>query len=300
MQQRDYPAFYRESDSSASNSEKRYFWLVRTKIVLLLFIAGVTSVVWVQQTTLRIYVAISSAIFLTALMILSAIMDMRKFDQVWFSSRAIAESVKTESWSFMMKVDPYDGTIIDSEAENRFLSRLNEILHRQPSVCSEMALYLQEGLQITAYMRQMRNETLDNRRTSYIQNRIRDQRLWYANRAKWNKHQELEWFIIAWILQVVAVAIAIIIIGFGDLIINPVGILTTASAGVLSWKHARSYRELSQSYGLTAQELALLENMAIQTTAEEELVEIVEDTERTISREHTVWLTRRLHYSRRS
>lgn len=290
----DYPSLYRESNSSAIKAQAKHFWLTRAKIALLLFIAGIASVAWAQEPNLRESVAIFSAIFLVAFMFLSAIMDMRKFDRVCFGSRAIAESVKTESWRFMMKADPYDNTITDSEAEDRFLDRLDEILHRELSVSSELAPYLEEGTQITEYMRQTRNETLENRRTRYFQNRLRDQRLWYAEKARWNKTQESRWFIITWILQVAAVVTGIIVIGFGDPIINPVGVLTTAGAGVLSWANAKSYRELSQSYSLTAQELSLLESRADQALTEEKLARIVEDVERTISREHTVWLASRL------
>lgn len=294
MESQDYPTLYRETDSSSINAQKKHFWLVRTKIALLLVIAGIASIAWSQEPNLRTSAAIVLAIFLVVSMVLSAIMDMKKFDRIWFSSRAIAESVKTESWSFMMKIEPYGDAIPDSEAEDRLLNRLDGILHLQPSVSSELAPYLQQGALITEHMRQIRNETLENRRTYYVQSRIRDQRLWYAKKAKWNKSQESRWFIITWILQLAAAVIAITVIGFRDFIVNPVGILTTAGAGALSWLHARSYRELSQSYSLVAQELALLEDRANQASTEEKLARIVLDVERTISREHTIWLARRL------
>jgi len=294
LELQDYPTLYRESDSSAINAQKRHFWLVRAKVALLLVIAGVASIAWSQEPNLRTSAAIVLAIFLVVSIVLSAIMDMRKFDRVWFSSRAVAESIKTESWSFMMKVEPYDGTISDSKAEERFLNRLDKILHLQPSLCSELTPYLQQGPLITNYMRQMRNESLENRRTYYVQSRIHDQRSWYAKNAKWNKDREALWFIITWILQLAAAVLAIIVIGFRDLIINPVGILTTAGASALSWLHARSYRELSQTYGLVTQEIALLEDRANKASTEEKLAEIVLDVERTISREHTIWLARRL------
>jgi hypothetical protein len=197
-----------------------------------------------------------------------------------------------QSWRFTMKVEPYD--VADSMAEEIFLKRLDEILHRQPFVSSQLASHFLEGAQITAHMRQMRKKTVEDRILYYVQNRIRDQKLWYATKAKWNHTQEFRWFIITWILQVLAAAIAIIIIVFRDLIVNPVGIFTTAGAGALSWIHARRYRELSQSYGLVAQKLALLESQADRASTEEELAEIVIDVERTISREHTIWLARRL------
>lgn len=294
MELKDYPMLYQASDFSSIQAQKKHFRLFKAKIALLLIIAVVASLAWNQVPSLRTPAAIILAIFLVVSMLISAFMDKRKFDWIWFSSRAIAESVKTESWKFMMKVDPYNGAIKGSEAENSFLDRLDELLHRQSSICSELTPYLQKGGLITKRMKQIRNDTLKNRCNYYTQNRIGNQRIWYTSKAKLNKQQESRWFIISWILQVVAATIAIVVISFSDLLISPVGILTTAGVGALSWTHARSYRELSQSYGLAAQELALLEERASQATTEKKLGKIVLDTERAISREHTIWLARRL------
>jgi len=294
LEPQNYPKLFQESDSSAIRAQRKYFWLVRLKIVLLLITAVVASVAWNQIPEFRTPATVVLAIILVSAMVISAIMDTKKFDHLWFRSRAIAESVKTESWSFMMKVGPYDSSITDSEAEIRFLGRLKEILQRQPLICGELALYSEGGVPITPQMRLIRNENLKSRRTFYIQNRISDQRLWYGKKAKLNKSQEFKWFIIAWILQLGAVAFAILVIVLEEIFINPVGIITTAGASVLSWMHARNYQELAQSYGLIVQELSLLEEKAKTASSEEELSEIVEDTEKTISREHTIWLARRL------
>ena len=294
MEKQDYPKLYRESDILSIDAKRKHFWIVRSEIAILLFIAGITSIAWDQVPNLRVAVEISSAILLVTAVFLSAILQMRKYDLVSFSGRAVGESIKTESWKFMMKTEPYNGAISDSVAEERFITRLGEILRRQPSICSELAPFLQDDKQITEFMRHIRGLTFQNRQTEYIKSRLEDQRLWYAEKAGWNKNQESKWFIITWMLQLAAIAFAIVVIGLGDYAINPVSILTTVGACVFSWTHARSYRELSQSYGLTAQELSLLESRARLISTEEELVEMVEDVERTISREHTVWLVRRV------
>ena len=293
MESQHYPSLYRESDSLALRSEKRYFWLVRAKIVLLLIIAGIMSVTW-NQELLRTPIAIVSAILLVVSIAFTAAMNIKNFDRVWSSSRAIAESIKTETWSFMMKVGPYDGTITHPEAEDRFLKRLDEILNRQTSVYSRPVIDLKEGGQITEHMKQMRMGTVGDRLSYYVQHRIHDQRLWYAAKAKWNRNQESRWFVITWALELAAAVIAIIVIVLEDVIINPVSIVTTAGAGVLSWANARSYSEPAESYGLVAQEIALLEDQANHVTTEEDLARIVHDVEGTIIREHEIWLSKLL------
>jgi len=293
LEYQDYPRLYRASDSSAINAEKRQFQLVQMRIALLLITAGVSSVAWSQLTDYRVLAGAASASFLVILMALSAFMDSKKFDRVWFNSRAVAESVKKETWSFMMKAEPYNSNISEEMAEKRFLDRLKEILDRQRPIFSELSSS-QQGPEITGYMRQMRQKKVENRKTCYVQERIRDQKDWYAIKAKSNQARASLWYAITWILQVVAVIGAFIIISLKDFVINPVGILTTAGAGVLSWTNARSYQELSQSYGFITHELSLLEAHAEQALTEEKLAEIVSEVETATSREHTIWLERRL------
>jgi len=99
---------------------------------------------------------------------------------------------------------------------------------------------------------------------------------------------------ITWILEVAAVALAIIAIILKDMPINPVGIIATAGAGALSWLNARSYSEASISYGLVAHELALLEDRGSHASTEDKLANIVLDAENKINQEHKIWIARLL------
>ena len=296
MESKDFPILHQVSSASAVNAQKRHFLVLRTKIATLLVIAAIASVNWGGEPDVRMLAGVVSAIFIVVSMTLSALMDIRKSDQTWFSSRAIAESVKKESWRFMMKAEPYDGAISDSVAEERFLDRMREILDRQSSaLAGELGSNLDERAMITECMKQVRKKPFEDRRAFYAKERIHDQKLWYTAKAKWNRTQQSRWFLISWILQIAAAALALALIKFGDVpMVNPVGILTTAGAGVMSWVNARNYREISQSYGLVAHELTLLEAREAHATTEEKSLEILEDVEGTISREHTIWLARRM------
>ena len=72
------------------------------------------------------------------------------------------------------------------------------------------------------------------------------------------------------------------------------GVITTVAATATTWMHSKSFRELYQSYSMIAQELSLIESKANQIGSEEELETIILDTERVISREHSVVISRRL------
>jgi hypothetical protein len=272
-------------------AQKRYLRLVRAKIAVLVFISIATSLAWDRVPGTRTVAATIVAVFLIIATSASFLMDLRKFDHNWFVCRAIAESVKTETWKFVTKADPYTAL---AEDEGHFLNRVRELLKRQRPVPLELSEQCVASGQITEIMREIRNKSLPDRRTFYAENRILDQLNWYAKKARWNQSRELLWFFIGWMLQVVTVIGAVIMIAFGDFPFNPVGVLTTAAVGALSWYHARNYRELSQSYGLVAQELGILRDQIDSARTDARLAEIVMDVERTISREHTIWLAGRL------
>lgn len=294
MESKDFPSIYQESDSLAIDTQEKHFRLVRTKIAFLLAVGIVTSVTLNQTESYRVSEGIVLTIFLVLSIALTAILYMTRFDKIWCDSRAIAESIKAETWVFMMKVGPYGGTISDSEAESRFLNRLNETIHLHQSVLSELASYFKESTQITAHMRCVRNQSLESRREFHSKSRIHDQCVWYAQKTRWNKSQESKWFVVTWVLELSAFALALVTVFFKDTIVSPVGIMTTASAGLLSWINARSYTETSLSYGLVAHELSILEDRASHVTTEEEMANTVLETENTIGQEHRIWLARLL------
>lgn len=294
LRSQEYPEIYNESDSCAIDNQKRYFRLFRLKIGLLIAVSVITSL---STSNVPGFASLGLviAIVLLALMFLTAITELRRFDRIWFSGRAIAETVKKETWLFMMKAKPYDCPDFES-AVRIFLHNLRKVIESQSQVFSELSAHLQNLPQITEKMKEVRNESIAGRLTTYLTHRVHDQCFWYASKSKVNRDLESKWFVLTWVFQFLAVSFAFVIFLLNNPVINPVGILTTSAAAVISWMSVRSYRELSQSYGLIKQELSLLEEQAKQLppATEEELGEFVQEVERTISREHTIWLSRRI------
>jgi hypothetical protein len=294
MKLEEYPLLFRQSDSRAIANQKWHFRFLKMKIALLLAIAAFASLSWASGFGLEFWTGFSIALILAVLMTLTAIGDLKRYSRTWFSARAVAESVKKESWLFMMKTPPYNDSTSDIKAKRLFLDRLQEFLDSEPSICSELTMNTPEGKQITEAMENVRGQSVPERLSYYCANRILDEKQWYTGKAAWNQKQWTGWFILSWTMQGLAVILAFTILIPKASIINPVGIVTTAGAGVLSWMGARNHRELSQSYGFVAQRLSILEEQAHQTSDEKELAEIVSHVEETISQEHTIWIVRRL------
>jgi ABC-type multidrug transport system fused ATPase/permease subunit len=292
LEEKDYPLLFQESDSKALEAQKNYFRLVFLKISFLIIIALITSINWAGESIFRTPIAIALAMVMVFSISLTAIMSIRHSDENWLFSRKMAEEIKTATWKYMMKVGDYQGSLPDKEAEKIFLKNINEIIHNNSKICSQLNLVATDVSQITEHMKKIRKNNLKNRMAYYHQERIYDQRCWYANKAKWNRHQEVKWFTLTWLLELVAVSIALVNIVMVEMVIQPVSAVLAAGGGVLSWVNARSYKEPAESYGIISNELALLEEQARNVADEEGFNEIVKEVENLIMKEHYIWLSR--------
>ena len=289
MKNEDYPRLFRDADLLAVETEKRHYWLVRSKIVLLIMSAVAASFILEQQSSYAMVATVGLSLVLLVSMGFTAYMRIQNHDQVWSNGRAVAESVKAETWLYMARSGSYGGETEHGKSEELFLTRLREILQKHSSLYAHLASDLEEGVQVTDYMRQVRSKDIETRATNYVNQRVHDQRLWYMKKAKWNRDQGSLWFAIGWVLEMCAIGFSIVLTAQKNIIVNPVGIVGAAGAGVLSWIGYKTYNEASDSYGFIAQELLLNEEKAKHLSTQEGLDKIVADVEGAISREHTVW-----------
>jgi hypothetical protein len=218
-------------------------------------------------------------------------MRARQDDKVWFDGRAVAESAKTVTWRFMMKVPPFHE---DPTAEARLVAQLKEIREARPQLGRHVAAtQVLVGLPITEFMRERRAAPLDERRAFYVGERLSDQRSWYARKATQNATASARWFWIVACLQIAAVVLAVVQAVSKVLPINVVPIITTCAAAFTAWGQMKRFDDLAQSYALAAQELEDLESLAGNRTAIDDFAQFIEQSENSISREHTMWCARR-------
>jgi hypothetical protein len=292
MQLNDYPALFREYDKLAIESQQKHTLLVRVKVLFIVLAGIVPSIAWYQNDTLRLLGSILLAIFLILSISITAIIKETKNDEVWFESRAVAEKIKTESWLFMVRAEPYTNLLSEDQAEKKLMQKLREILHNSHLIGSKLSLTIEEPFQITDRMRKIRvldqQELLD----FYSKYRLADQALWYANKAKFNRQKESSWFVLTWILEIAAVVLAIAMFMVSETYVNPVEIITTVSVGVLSWTNSKSYKEAAQSYGLIAEELFLIKEDFATVKKIEDANRMIGEVEELINQEHRIWLGR--------
>src|SRR3989442_9779911 len=293
MERSNYPAMYRAMSAASANNQRTHFRLLKLQVVVLLSIAIVSAVNWQLFPALRT-VSIIAASFLIALSFVQLFVQIQRYDRKWFASRAVAESVKVQMWRFMMKVSPYQDSTDTATSIEHFVSDVQQMLKEQPDAKLVAGSVPVQGTEVSQFMLDQRNRSVGERRDLYVRGRIQDQKDWYSKKAVSNSKSYGRWLAATFVLQAASRVIALVVVLVPGLTLNPAGIVATVAISGISWMSAKSYRELSQSYGLIAHDLAGYQSVAQEADSEEKLERLVSNVEGRISGEHTYWKARRL------
>ncbi|CDF85732.1 Anthranilate synthase component I [Pseudomonas knackmussii B13] len=285
MQNTDFPGLYQSADTLSGNAQKHFLGALFSNL-LLLVLAALASVInyphWVAALIqfMLLLLALASSVFLA----------WKRPEKSWYSGRAVAESIKTMTWRYVSRAEPFDKS--DEESRSLLISRLRDVVQQNPGVSNQLISHA-SAPQVTDTMTQMRAQAFPQRRDTYIEHRINDQLEWYKRKAKFNS-AAAKWFFTGLI-----VANLIALVCAGSKIANPAfqyfptDIFITVAAGILTWMQAKRFTELSTSYALTANEIALIREDAYGLAEDVELSKFVGDAENAFSREHTQWEARK-------
>jgi hypothetical protein len=286
-----YPGLFRAANSASLSAQKTYIIFQTLYLGSLILGSVVSTSSVISAGFLSVCMRTTIAIILFFGLLILWVSRFRRDDKTWFDCRAIAESVKTATWRFMMNMIPVQN---GESANKRFIEELSEIRKARRDCLDSMTNCkdLDANL-ITDFMKQMRARSFDDRKAFYIENRLHNQKKWYSKKASLNSRNGSRWFWITLILQAIAVIIAFIQVSSRIFVINIVPILTTAAAAIAAWTQMKRHDELAKAYSLTEQELNELEAIAGELSQERDFPQLVEQIEGSISREHTMWCARR-------
>ncbi|WP_424654884.1 DUF4231 domain-containing protein, partial [Capnocytophaga leadbetteri] len=254
---------------------------------------AIMSIYNFQDNNSKFYIYILSGVFLFISFILSLFLMIKKYEDIWYRGRALAESIKTLSWRYMTKSEYFDSTISDEDAKKRFISRIKEIKSEFQDIEKELSpndLIL--GF-ITEKMEEVRSKSLDQRKTFYFKQRIQNQIDWYASKSSVNKRKYEHLFLGVVITQFLSVIYIVFLIIKPDFNFNFVGFLTTLSASFLSWLQVKKYQENKEAYITALSELNMIKIQFSEINTEEKFAKFVLDSENAMSREHTIWLAQK-------
>ena len=214
-----------------------------------------------------------------------------KPEQSWYRGRALAESVKTSVWKFAMKATPFEEAD-DAKAVAEFRNVMRRIIETNRFIGDRLPPDEAAEAQVTPSMLSSRQLGLDERKALYDNDRIRDQRAWYAKKAKLNKRAALAWAITCISTYALAILSSLIRAAHPTWDHLPTEPLIAIASSIVGWMQIKKFNELTSAYTLTAHEIGFLQALLPSVTTDRTFAEFVDEAELAFSREHTQWLAR--------
>ena len=144
-------------------------------------------------------------------------------------------------------------------------------------------------------LKTIRKMSYEQRRDLYVEQRIEDQRTWYAKKSLFNKRIGKGWAVAILILYVLSLAMTAYLAKEPSQSTSlPTELITTIISALIGWVQIKKYNELSASYALTAHEIGLIKEQSYYISSEKDFLDFIRDAETAFSREHTQWQARRI------
>ena len=279
------PGLYRAASRASQQSQSIYYWCLGSYLVLLVC-AALVSFLWPANVA----GALSSAIlFIVTLAILFGL-RIKRPDDIWYNGRAVAESVKTRTWRWVMRAAPY--AEMNDEAYTKFTNDLKKILHQNQNLSQYLSAQPVIISPISKEMEAVRALPVEERVALYRKDRIEAQAAWYEKKANANRTQARRWFVVSVVLHGAAIFLLLYKVSNPTQPL-PIEVISTAAGATLTWLQSKKFNELSSSYTLTANEISLMLSDAALAKDEQMLSALVLDSEAAFSREHTQWTARK-------
>ncbi len=279
------PNSYEKYNKISILCQKRYFKLFQLQILLLILIAFI-SLFPPFPEKIEIFKHFFELLLIILVLIIMILQYKSNYMEGWQNARYLAESILSNAWLFVWKCAPFNSNQNDHTNFINIIERLEKEVSLKPF----LSLAPDQDDEISDWMNNFRDSKVEVKKNNYIKYRLNDQINWYFNKASFNQKRSTQLFIAGLSLMGIGAILTIgIIIG-----IIPnwtfLGFFTTTAVSVFSWSQAKRNDELKITYGVSAQELSRFKSKMNLCSNENELIELVEDTEKAISREHKLWL----------
>lgn len=286
----DFPALFQASDQGSVEGQRRYKRLASFELILLVIGAAAGTALALVSDSERVGAAIGGVAFLAALSV-RLVGRQRADDESWFDGRAVAETVKTDAWRYISAAPPFDGL----DADRVFGERLTAALRARPNIAltgTPLAPTLQ---QITPVMRRLHARPLADRHRRYLKERLDHQISWYRRSAERQARSGRRWTAAAIGAEAAAVSSTVLIFVSESIAhLGLLGLFGSLAAAFAAWNQLGRHGELAKAYALAHQELLTIRSIHDVVETDEEFAQMVDDTERAISREHTMWMANRI------
>jgi hypothetical protein len=284
----EFPAVRESADRASASAQRTFLQLSTAQLALLSLTAFIAGLGVKTSTNQRL---LAWSIFGTMLLTLCVASALRigRFDDRWFRCRAYAENFKSIVWRYVMSAHCSDRANI-----TKYLDETRQLSARLPELQKEFARFSSSETQlITEWMRTAQALTLPEKLKLYRASRLDDQISWYSNKARLNAQFETRWFWAAFVIEFSVIVLSLIqastLMEF-----NPVGGIAAVGTAVIAWSQIKRFSDLGTSYAIAAEDLRQIAATHQDVSTQDELDLLVQEVETAVSREHSMWLARRI------
>jgi len=290
IQENEFPCYYIDSNDASKKAQNIYKGITWTALSLM-FLSTILVSISPTLTNQIPYFDKTNGFVLFISGSISLCLVINKPERGWYLGRAIAESIKTLSWRYMMHAEPFELTD-PKEDLKEFTQRIFNINKQANHDGFIPKPNKKHSDVITKKMMEVSSLDFEERKQYYSLNRIDDQIKWYGNKSENNGKKSRIWSYLMIGFQFIG---AIYLFWFFDAIkaINLNNIMVFLATSIIGIMEMNKYKELYQSYAFTKQELNIIKAKLSVITGEEEFKQFVLEAEQAISREHIMWLARR-------
>jgi len=292
MKNKDFPNYFQAADIASINAQRTYLQFHKINLLSMIFAVCLTIYNF-QRVEPKMWIYIISGILLFVSMVITVVLKLRKYEEVWYQGRALAESCKTLTWRYVTCSELFESALSIEKSKEIFVARIKEIVKEFKELTPKLNPKILNLPIVTKRMTEIRTQTLDERKRVYILKRLNEQKDWYSSKAIFNQKRYNLWFWIIILTQFLSIIAIVYLIKVPNSKWNLVGLFTTISAAALSWLQLKRHQELKESYTTATQELNFIVELSESIKTDNDFSKFVLDSENAISREHTLWLAQR-------
>lgn len=290
IKENDFPCYYIDSDDASKRAQKLYKGITWLTLVLMFISTTLGSIDSKISNKIPHFDSINGIILFSAGLI-TIYLNYQAPERKWYLGRAIAESMKTLTWRYMMHADPFfEG---NSKNDLKIFTERIQAINKQANQSKFIPKPNKSHKDIiTEKMEEIRILSFEERKEFYSKYRINEQIKWYGDKSELNGKIAKLCSVIVISCQFLAAIYAFSFIETVK-VFNINNVLVFFATSIISIVELNKYKEIYQSYALTKQELNIIRTKFRQVQNDAELNEFVLEAEQAISREHTMWLARR-------
>jgi hypothetical protein len=279
------PDAFRKADEASGAAQRRFLRLT-LGFLLVNVVAAVLGGPGLSGRADERAALVATGLFVVGLM-LTSWLAIERPNRRWYAARAAAESAKTLAVQYGVGGGSFKIGLPAIERDyRRAIASIPDALDRLPPLGDL-------GDAVTPGLAEIRALPLDERRHLYLRERIADQRAWYVSQARTNDLRAMGWRTIMFAGQLLGIGGGFLRV-WGVWDVNLLGIAAALTASAAAWIRTKDHEGLAEAYAITQRELGKVEIEGARPTTEAEWAEFVADAESAVSREHTLWLARRI------